>query len=81
MPTDIPQIVPAEEIILKEVWSGPPPKTSDIEMDSEKVDEVKQAMANITLPSTAIPEWAMNIPEEDWKQELLERIEKLKRVG
>lgn len=50
-------------------------------MDNKKVDEVKQAMASITLPSTAIPEWAVNIKEEDWKQELLERIERLKRAG
>lgn len=65
---------------MREVWTCAPPKSVDIEMNSQKVDEVKQAMANITLPSTSIPDWASKIPEEEWKQELMERIEQLKKT-
>nr|CAI5837053.1 unnamed protein product [Callosobruchus analis] len=70
---NLPPITPIEETLVKEVWSAPPPK--DIEMDSKKVDEVKKAMANITLPPGGIPEWAESIPEEEWKQYLLKRLQ------
>lgn len=33
-------------------------------------------MAGIKLPTTAIPEWAQGIPEEKWKEDLLEKIRK-----
>lgn len=78
---DVSSIVPIENVLVGEVWSGATPESSDIEMNSQKVDEVKQAMASFTLPSTSIPEWASKIPEEDWKQELMERIEQLKKAG
>lgn len=36
------------------------------------------AMANFALPQASIPEWAQSINEEQWKQTLKDRIEKLK---
>ncbi|XP_023020019.2 uncharacterized protein [Leptinotarsa decemlineata] len=75
----LPPITPIEEILVKEVWSGPPPESSSIEMDSSRIDEVKQAMVNITLPPGAIPEWATSIPEEDWKQQLYKRLEDMQK--
>ncbi|KAJ8913490.1 hypothetical protein NQ315_013870 [Exocentrus adspersus] len=73
----IPPITSVEEELVKEVWSAPLPKTVDIEMDSRKVDEVKQVMMNITLPSSSIPDWATNIPEEEWKNQLLKRLQNI----
>lgn len=35
-------------------------------------------MANFALPQTSIPEWAQSITEEQWKQTLHDRIEKLR---
>lgn len=70
---DLPDIVPIEQTLLKEVWKGGVSK--DIEMDSNKVDAVKRAMVNITLPPGSIPEWASNVPEEEWKATLLSRIQ------
>lgn len=32
------------------------------------------AMAQITIPAMAIPEWAQGVSEDKWKEELLERI-------
>lgn len=72
----LPPIVPMEEILVKEVWTAPT-KSVDIEMDSNKVNEVKQAMVNFTLPPSSIPEWANNIPEEQWKQQLISRLQNL----
>lgn len=31
-------------------------------------------MSKITLPNCAIPEWAQQISEESWKQDLLQKI-------
>ncbi|KAL3265431.1 hypothetical protein HHI36_009635 [Cryptolaemus montrouzieri] len=67
-----PQMMPAPDDIVREVWSDS--NSSDIEMDSEKVKEVKQVMVNITLPASAIPEWAANVPEEQWKEYLFNKL-------
>lgn len=74
---DLPAIVPMEESLLKEVWESSPSK--DIEMDSTKVDAVKMAMVNFTLPPSSIPEWAHNVPEEEWKSTLMKRIQGFNR--
>lgn len=71
----LPPITRMEDTLVREVWSGAPPQ--DIAMDSSKVDEVKQMMANVTLPPSSIPEWARNIPEEAWKETLLNRIQNI----
>lgn len=69
----LPPIVPIEQTLVKEVWSSPTPH--DIEMDAEKENEVKMAMMNFTLPSSSIPEWARNVPEDQWKQMLIDKIQ------
>jgi len=74
---NLPPINPIEGTLVREVWASPRPFVVDIAMDSEKVDEVKQAMAGITLPASAIPEWASSIPEEQWKQHLINRLQNL----
>lgn len=74
-----PAIVRIESQLTQEVWSEPTPSAVDIEMDSNKVDQVKQAMANITLPSSSIPDWANNIPEDQWKQHLFDKLQDLQR--
>ncbi|KAJ3665440.1 hypothetical protein Zmor_000936 [Zophobas morio] len=75
----LPPIIPMEETLVKEVWTAPYPKAVDIVMDSSKVDEVKQAMVNFTLPPSAIPEWANTIPEEQWKQQLISKLQNLEK--
>lgn len=32
------------------------------------------AMAQISIPPMAIPEWAQGVSEDKWKEDLLERI-------
>ena len=32
---------------------------------------IKQAMAGFSLPLTAAPQWAKEVPEEVWKESLL----------
>lgn len=62
-----------------ELWMQPEIKSMDIQMDSDKVNEVKQAMSNFTLPSTNIPDWANYIPEELWKQNLMDRLQNINK--
>lgn len=40
--------------------------------------QVMSAMANFALPQTSIPDWAQSISEDQWKQTLKDRIEKIK---
>lgn len=46
-------------------------------MDADKINQVKSMMATFTLPSTAIPEWANTISEEEWKEQLIDRIKEM----
>lgn len=50
---------------------------SNIDLDAEKIDQVKTAMASFKLPSTAIPEWANSILEDQWKEKLIDRIKEI----
>ncbi|KAB0794944.1 hypothetical protein PPYR_11783 [Photinus pyralis] len=76
---NLPPISAAASALVREVWATPSPSTVDIKMDSEKVDEVKQVMANVLLPSSSIPEWANNIPEDQWKEHLYKRLQGLQK--
>lgn len=44
-----------------------------IPLENEKVDTIKNLMANFALPSENIPEWAEEIPEEKWKSFLIDK--------
>uniref|UniRef100_A0A182PMA0 Male-enhanced antigen 1 n=1 Tax=Anopheles epiroticus TaxID=199890 RepID=A0A182PMA0_9DIPT len=57
-----------------DVWNAPRPDELNIELDSSKAAEIVNVMAGIKLPTTAVPEWARGVPEEEWKENLLQRI-------
>lgn len=60
---------------VTELWSsGQGDRQTNIEMDSAKEELVRNAMANFSLPLSAIPPWAKHIPEEEWKQQLIIQI-------
>ncbi|XP_045479931.1 male-enhanced antigen 1 [Harmonia axyridis] len=48
--------------------------SSNINMDDKKCEEVKKIMVNINLPTSCIPEWAADVPEEQWKDFILQRL-------
>ncbi|PBC29020.1 male-enhanced antigen 1 [Apis cerana] len=58
-----------------EIWSSP--HRSNIDMDADKINQVKSMMASFTLPITAIPEWAKAISEDQWKEQLIGRIKEM----
>lgn len=58
---------------IRAVWNAP--STVDKEpLNEEKTEQILKAMKGFTLPSTAIPPWASEIGEEDWKKHLLDKI-------
>lgn len=49
-------------------------------MDSVKEEQIKSAMAGFHLPSSSIPPWAEQISEDEWKEELINRVNILNKV-
>ncbi|XP_037959721.1 uncharacterized protein LOC119689051 [Teleopsis dalmanni] len=76
---NLPNIEAASIQIARQLWSEPRPKELQLELDNKTTEQILNVMANITLPSNiTIPDWATNIPEERWKQDLLQRIRQRK---
>lgn len=62
-----------EEEYLKEqacLWNS---KTgsNEIILDEDKETEIKRVMSRIRLPNTAIPSWAKEISDDEWKSQIL----------
>ncbi|VDL14610.1 unnamed protein product [Hymenolepis diminuta] len=57
------------------LWNEPR-KDEDqrIPLSDEKATEIKAYLSGFKLPEAYLPTWAMQIPEEVWKQRLLQRI-------
>ncbi|XP_001652986.2 uncharacterized protein LOC5569765 isoform X1 [Aedes aegypti] len=62
------------ELLNVDVWNAPRPNELNIELDSEKAEQIRNVMADFKLPNASVPQWAIGIPEESWKEELLLRI-------
>ena len=45
----------------------------------DEVEAIKEVMSGFSLPTSAIPEWAKQVPEEVWKTELLDGLKKKKK--
>lgn len=74
-PINVPSITSSEQEIQKEVWNSPRQiESSNIELDSTKTETILTIMSNFKLSSSIIPPWARDIPEQEWKDDLLQRI-------
>lgn len=58
----------AKEIAV--VWNSDPPAPDRLQLDCGKVEQIKSAMASFTLPESAIPPWAQNLSDEEWKSQV-----------
>lgn len=70
-------VIPDEsthELLNVDVWNAPRPTELNIELDAEKAEQILNVMADFKLPNTSVPQWAVGVPEECWKEELLQRI-------
>ena len=43
------------------------------------IDAVRQAMTGFSLPVSSTPDWALSVPEDIWKKELLDGLRKRKQ--
>ncbi|XP_052867379.1 uncharacterized protein LOC128273452 [Anopheles cruzii] len=66
--------VSGTEFLNVDVWNAPRPDELNIDIDANKAAEIVTVMASIKLPTTAVPDWARGVPEEEWKENLLQRI-------
>lgn len=71
----LPSITRVESSLVHHLWTSTSEARPDIVMDSTKVNEILEAMGNFTLPAQSIPDWAIQIPGELWKQRLLEKLQ------
>lgn len=58
---------------LKEVWANTC-MTETQPMDPALAEQIKAAMADFKLPTSAVPAWARVVPEEEWKAQLVASI-------
>ena len=72
--SSLPTIQCVEAEIEHQVWREPRPQVLRIELDRSTTEQILNVMANVSLPSINIPDWARSIPEERWKDEFVERI-------
>ncbi|XP_017063260.1 uncharacterized protein LOC108102646 [Drosophila eugracilis] len=71
---NMPTIEPADVEIERQVWSEPRPRELQMDLDKTRTEQILKAMSTITLPNITVPDWAKGVPEERWKNELLDRI-------
>lgn len=62
---------------LAALWNSAPNEatSNSIAMDDERSAQIRAAMAGFSLPASAVPAWASDIPEELWKERFLGRIQ------
>lgn len=72
---EVPEIpsLSSEENIVEE---RPSEIVDSCPMNREHVEKIKEAMAGFTLPCSSVPNWAFNIPEDEWKEKLVTILQK-----
>lgn len=50
-------------------------ESEEIVVDDAKSKQISQLMSGFKLPESSIPDWAKHVPENVWKQNLLESIQ------
>ena len=49
-------------------------ETGDIKIDESKEEAIKAAMASFQIPKSAVPAWAKEMSEEEWKDMVRKRL-------
>lgn len=72
-----PPSLTAGRVELAALWNSAPVEDSStsIAMDDERSAQIKAAMAGFSLPPSAVPAWASDIPEELWRERILGRLQ------
>ena len=67
--TDSQNILEMDVFVKKETLA-----CENIELDETKSTTIVNLMANFQLPESAVPQWARLVPEDVWKQNLLDSL-------
>jgi len=60
---------------VRQVWAGRRIEEASVPTQQMgKVEDIRQAMSNITLPSSAVPDWANQLSDEEWRKALSEKL-------
>lgn len=74
----VPSITTCDQEIQREIWAVPRPANTNIDLDTSKTETIMHIMSGFALSSSIIPPWAKEIPEQEWKEDLLQRIRQRK---
>lgn len=76
--SNVPSITTCDQEIQREIWAVPRPPNANIDLDTSKTETIMHIMSGFALSSSIIPPWAKEIPEQEWKEDLLQRIRQRK---
>ncbi|XP_074647857.1 uncharacterized protein LOC141903572 [Tubulanus polymorphus] len=65
----------SRDTTASQLWNENKQPQDDIKLDKEQTDKIKSAMAGIKLPASNIPDWAKVIPEDQWKCNLISKLQ------
>ncbi|CAL8069052.1 unnamed protein product [Calicophoron daubneyi] len=51
-----------------------PAENEEIVLNDAKIVEIKNFMSKISIPTSRFPPWATEIPEQEWKRQLMEKL-------
>lgn len=57
-----------------QLWAGQSQDRSDIVLDKDKVDTIKKVMSRISLPPSAVPQWASEITSDEWSDMVQKKL-------
>ena len=52
------------------------PRVSSMEMDAAKLESIRNAMAGILLPESAVPNWAKEMSDTEWQEMVHKKLNK-----
>ena len=51
-------------------------QNDSIEMNKDRVETIRTAMAGFQLPTSSIPSWATNLSDDDWQKMVADKLNK-----
>ena len=62
--------------VFRGARSSSSPRVSSMEMDAAKLESIRNAMAGILLPESAVPNWAREMSDTEWQEMVHKKLDK-----
>ena len=62
--------------VFRGARSSGSPRVSSMEMDAAKLESIRNAMAGILLPESAVPNWAKEMSDTEWQEMVHKKLNK-----